>query len=89
MVFLYQSKVGIIAYGTVASDIGSKPYSEEGKFEEDGEYNKSLADFKKVVPPLKASEIRKIIEKRLPFISTMIRLDQETGELLLEVCKKR
>jgi hypothetical protein len=89
VVFLYQSKVGIIAYGKVAGGLQDGPYSEGDEFEKNGEYYKSLTDFGKVEPPLKAAEIRKLVEKRLPFISTMIRLKPEDGEILLEECKRR
>lgn len=89
VVFLYQSKVGIIAYGTISSELESQPYGEGKEYSKEGECHKKLSEFDTLETPISAAEIRRITGKKYPFMATMIRLNPEGGELLLEECKRR
>lgn len=60
IVFLYQSKVGIVAYGTVVSGLKTMNYTKKNKSYKDGEYYKVLSYFVTLERPLTAKEIKKL-----------------------------
>lgn len=75
-VFLYQSGVGIVAYG-VADGIVNK-------VDKDDEYNMHLNDFVLLDTPLEASKIKQIIERNLIFTQTMFAIPNEAAQKLIE-----
>lgn len=79
VVFLYQSGVGIVAYGTADGKLVKALY--QGKTEHaDEEYSMKLHHFQKVSPPLSAAEIKKITGINHRFMSTMFGLDGDSGK---------
>jgi hypothetical protein len=81
VVFLYQSGVGIVAFGEADGNLQKAPY--QGKTEHpDEEYSMKLQRFRLVHPPLPASEIKRITGTNYVFMSTMFGLDAEGGKTL-------
>lgn len=81
VVFLYQSKVGIVAVGEADGKLQKRPYHEKPEHK-DEEYFMKLRNFETVSPPLKAAEIKRITEIDHRFMSTMFGLDTDSGKTL-------
>ncbi len=60
VVFLYKSKVGIVAVGRASGRIEVKPVGKGRKFEADGEHSQKLLNFTKLESPVSAKIIRAI-----------------------------
>jgi len=90
-VFLYRSGEGIIAIGIASGRLEKKPYHGEEKHK-DEEYCMRLDKFRKLKQPLPAAEVRRITEKKYPFMSTMFAVDKDSGDRLwdeLQLAKRR
>lgn len=81
VVFLYQSGVGIVAFGEAGDNLVKAPYHDDLKYP-DEEYFKTLNKFQRIDPPLTAGEIKKITGINYVFMSTMFGLDAESGKAL-------
>ena len=75
-VFLYQSGVGIVAYG-IADGIVNK-------VDEDDEYNMNLNDYIGLDEPLEASKIKQIAERNLIFTQTMFAIPDDAAEKIIK-----
>ena len=88
IVFLYQSGVGIVAYGEASGKL--EKHSHQDKPEnKDEEYSMKLNKFKKITPALSASEIKKITGVNHVFMGTMFGLDFENGKKIKEFLDNR
>ncbi len=77
-IFLYQSGVGIVAYGEADGKLMKAPY--QGNPEcPDEEHFMKLKNFHLLTTPVTASEIKKITGTNHRFLSTMFGLDAESG----------
>lgn len=66
-VFLYENGVGIVAYG-----IGSGNTLKKDRYDDKDEcHYQELSDFKKLVKPLSAAKIKKILGRNVVFLRTM------------------
>ncbi|CAI3933042.1 unnamed protein product [Commensalibacter communis] len=84
IVFLYANGEGIVAYGK-ASGIVQNGYRYDDP-KQDGSCYQELIDFKKLSKPIKASEIYKVLGKKVPFLKTLYILKH--GEKLWKIIKK-
>jgi hypothetical protein len=75
-VFLYQSEVGIVAFGV--ADGRLVVCDHDGDHDE--EHHMMLRDFKHVSPPLTAAQIKEITAKNYQFTPTLIRLGGDGGK---------
>ena len=81
VVYLYQSGVGIVAFGEADGKLIRSPY--QGKPDEaDEDYSMKLNRFQKVSPPLSAAEIKQVTGVNYVFMSTMFGLDAESGKAI-------
>ncbi len=79
VVFLYQSGVGIVAFGEADGKIMKLPY--QGNPEDaDEEYAMKLNRFQRVNPPMSAAEIKQVTGTNYVFMSTMFGMDAESGK---------
>jgi hypothetical protein len=86
-VFLYQSGVGIVAMGKGSGDlVKANRYGSDAEEHIEQEYSMKLKEFIKLSHPMHAGEIKKALQlsKNYPFVSTMIPIGEEKGELLWE-----
>jgi hypothetical protein len=81
VVFLYQSRVGIVASGVADEKLLKAPYQGNPAHPEE-EYSRNLQHFQRVSPPLTAAEIKKITGINYVFMSVMFGLDADSGEKL-------
>ncbi len=79
VVFLYQSGVGIVAFGEADGRLQKAPY-QGNQDQPDEDYSMRLNRFQKVSPPLSASEIKRITGINHVFMSTMFGLDADSGK---------
>ena len=88
IVFLYQSRVGVVAVGEIADGkLEVRPY--QGKKEhQDEEYAKRLKNFVLLDKPIPAAEIRATTGIRYSFMGTMFGIDADGGRLLHEIAQK-
>ncbi|CAI3930183.1 MULTISPECIES: hypothetical protein [Commensalibacter] len=84
IVFMYANGEGIIAYGKATGIVKNGYRYDDPK--QDASCYQYLNDFKKIAKPIKASEIYKILGKKIPFLKTLFPLKQ--GEKLLKTIKK-
>ncbi len=88
VIFLYQSRVGIVALGEADGKLAKLPY--HGKPENpDEEYSMKLQRFQTVAPPLTAAEIKKITGINYVFMGTMFGLDAESGKAIRKAIHDR
>lgn len=88
VVYLYQSGVGIVAFGEADGKLVKSLY--QGKPEEvDEDYSMKLNRFQKVTPPLSASEIKRVTGVNYSFMSTMFGLDAESGKAIRDFIGER
>lgn len=80
-VFLYRSGVGIVAKGIATGELKKKNYRNNPDHENE-EYYQKLKDFKVLVKPIPASEIKRIGKTEYVFMQTMFGVDEETGKKL-------
>lgn len=88
VVFLYQSGLGIVAYGDASGKLIVSNYQNNPE-NKDEEYSMKLNNFYKINPPLSASEIKEITEIDYRFMSTMFGIDIESGKKIKLECEKR
>ena len=87
-VFLYQSGVGIVAMGKASGRLQKAPYQGDPR-NKDQEHFRTLHPFQQIVPPLSASEIKKITATNYSFRGTMFSIDEESANKLLEYVRNR
>lgn len=78
VVFLYQSGVGIVAFGEADGKL-QKVYHGNAEHTEEEHFMK-LQRFQRVSPPLTAAEIKKVTGNNYVFMGTMFGLDAESGK---------
>lgn len=81
-VFLYESGQGIVAFGQASGEVEKSPHY--GR--EDKTYYQRLDGFTLLPKPIKASEIKQILNRSFPFAQTLAQIVD--GEKLLEVVQK-
>lgn len=84
-VFLYQSGIGIVAYGKAKDTYKSAIW--EGH--EDEEFYVELNHFKRINPPLEYAELKEIVGYPIAVIGTHTPVRKEGGEALLKELKNR
>ena len=82
-VFLYESGQGIIAFGQASGRLGKAPHY--GR--EDKTYYQRLEGFTRLSKAIKASEIKRILNRSFPFAQTLAQITD--GEKLLLAVQKR
>lgn len=80
-VFLYQTGVGIVAYGRATGRIERRPYHGLDEYP-DEEYSTKLERFRRIDPPLAASEINELLGTNYKFRGTMFSIGREAGAQL-------
>ncbi len=88
VVFLYQSRAGIVATGKASGTLKIRNYQNNPNHV-DEEYYMKLNHFFKVEPPIAASEIKDITGINYRFMSTMFGIDAESGKKLFKEIQKR
>ena len=88
LVFLYQSGVGIVACGHASGSLVKAPYRGDLKYP-DEEYYMTLNRFRRVDPPLTASEIKTISGRNYSFRGTMFSIDEESATTLRDAIDQR
>lgn len=81
-VFLYESGQGIVAFGQASGKVEKSPHY--GR--EDKTYSQHLDGFTLLPKPIKASEIKQILNRSFPFAQTLAQIVD--GEKLLEVVQQ-
>ncbi|WP_157834124.1 EVE domain-containing protein [Candidatus Methanoperedens nitratireducens] len=87
-VFLYQSGIGIVARGTVKSDLKKSHYPGKPK-DIDEEYYVELKSFSEIKKPLTATEIKTITSIDYRFMMTCFSVDRESGNKIWNELTKR
>ena len=80
-VFLYQSGVGVVAFGKASGKVRKAAYHGEAKHA-DEEYYMSLDRFRVVDPPVPAAKVKEITEANYSFRGTMFSMDAAGGTAL-------
>jgi len=84
IVFLYANGEGIVAHGTATGKVeNGHRYNDESQ---DPSCYQILKDFKRLSKPLKANDIRKTLDQKIPFLKPLITIQE--GEKLLKSVKK-
>ncbi len=83
IVFLYENGEGIIAFGEAS---GETIITDRNGDKDEMHYQK-LSNFIRLEKPLKASQIKKILNRELVFMRT--RIDLYDGDIILDILKKR
>lgn len=84
IVFLYGNGEGIVGYGVATGQVEDGYRYDDDK--QDPSCYQILKDFKQLNKPLKASDIRKALDKKIPFLKTLITI--KDGDKLLKSIKK-
>jgi len=79
VVYLYQSKVGIVAVGKADGKLVKAPY-QGNSAHPDEEYYMKLLDFRKVDPPMTAADVKRVTGVDYVFMQTMFGLDATGGK---------
>lgn len=87
VVFLYQSGIGIVAFGEADGKVVKKSYQGNPKCA-DEEYFTKLLNFQRVSPPLKAADIKAITGTNHVFMQTMFSLDADSGKKIKQHIQK-
>lgn len=83
VVFLYENGVGIVAFGYASGETLVRDYNgDAGEF-----YYQHLSSFKKLVKPIAASEVKKILNANIVFLRTMVSISD--GHKLLDAVQSR
>lgn len=80
VVFLYQSKVGIVAYGYASGKTKKAFYKEEPE----GEHFQQLKPFKLLKTPMSAAKMKEVAKQGFSFRMTMYSISDECRDRLLE-----
>lgn len=81
VVFLYQSGVGIVAFGEASGKLEKLPYNANPEHI-DEEYSMKLHNFQRLSTSLTAAEIKKITGVNHVFMSTMFGIDADSGKAI-------
>jgi hypothetical protein len=81
VVYLYQSRVGIVALGKADQKLVKAPYQGNPAHPEE-EYYRKLLDFQKVNPPMTAADIKRVTGVDYVFMQTMFGLDATGGKAI-------
>lgn len=84
-VFLYQTSVGIVAYGKADGKLNMKEWDNVP----DDEYYMNLNDFRMLSNPLSAAEMKLAANIGFPFRTTMFSVDEDTKEKLMKAIKAK
>jgi len=87
-IFLYQSGVGIVAYGLASGKLEKAAYHGDPKHAEE-EYFMSLTKFQLVVPPVPAARIKEVTGTNYSFRGTMFSIDSDSAATLKAFIAKR
>ncbi|WP_136799993.1 hypothetical protein [Desulfosediminicola ganghwensis] len=83
IVFLYESRKGIIAYGT------SNSQYKIGDWDGDEEYFVELDNFNRVKPAIRAGKLREIADYHVPLLRTYTSLRKKSGDDLINHIKSK
>jgi hypothetical protein len=81
VVYLYQSRVGIVALGKADGKLLKAPYQGNPEHH-DEEYYMKLLDFQKVNPPMAAADVKRVTGVDYVFMQTMFGLDATGGKAI-------
>ncbi|MBP9021238.1 MAG: hypothetical protein KBG01_06905 [Syntrophobacterales bacterium] len=81
IVYLYQSRVGIVAFGKADGKLVKASY-QGNPAHPDEEYYMKLLDFQNVKPPMTAADIKRITGVDYVFMQTMFGLDATAGKAI-------
>jgi hypothetical protein len=81
IVYLYQSRVGIVAFGKADGKLVKAPY-QGNPAHPDEEYYMKLLDFQNVKPPMAAADIKRVTGVDYVFMQTMFGLDETGGKAI-------
>jgi hypothetical protein len=81
VVYLYQSRMGIVALGKTDGKLVKAPYHGD-QAHPDEEYYMKLVGFQKVNPPMTAAEVKKVTGVDYVFMQTMFGLDANGGKAI-------
>jgi hypothetical protein len=81
IVYLYQSRVGIVAFGKADGKLAKASYQGNPKHP-DEEYYMKLLDFQNVKPPMAAADIKRVTGVDYVFMQTMFGLDAAGGKAI-------
>lgn len=84
IVFLYGNGEGIVAYGVATGKVENGYRYDDEK--QDPSCYQILKEFKPLSKPIKANDIRKALDKKIPFLKTLITIKE--GDKLLKFIKK-
>jgi hypothetical protein len=87
-VFLYHSKVGVVAMGRASSKLEKASYHGDPKHK-DEEYFRTLEPFQRVDPPVSAAKIKEVTGTNYRFLGTMFALDADSAAALIAYIQKR
>ena len=85
VVFLYQSRVGIVAVGVATGNLRKRPYEEHP----DEDFSMPLAKFEALLKPMPAWEIKQLCGVDYRFMSTLFSIDAEAGRKLEAALRSR
>lgn len=88
IIFLYQSRVGIVAVGMADGKLQKRNYHDDPK-EVDEEYFMKLNKFHPLTCPISAAEIKEITGINYRFLQTMFGVDRDSGLSLRKEASKR
>lgn len=87
-VFLYQSGVGIVAFGQCHSSHPKIKAPVHGPDDQDDEHYVELAPYYRLSNPVPAAELRNAAEYHVPVVSTYTSIRTPGGDLLRDYCLK-
>lgn len=88
VVFLYQSGVGIVAFGVANGKLQKRAYQGNPEHENE-DFSMPLTKFELVESPMTASEIKETCGVNYRFMSTLFSIDAEAGRKLETVLRSR
>jgi hypothetical protein len=88
VVFLYQSGVGIVAFGEADGKLAKAAYHGNPDHH-DEEYFMRLRNFERLQIPISAAEIKKLCEVNYVFMGTMFGIAAESGKILRRAIVQR
>ena len=88
IVFLYQSGVGIVAFGVANGKLQKRAYQGDPEHE-DEDFSMPLTKFELVESPMTAPEIKETCGVNYRFMSTLFSIDAEAGRKLETVLRSR
>ena len=86
-IFLYQSGVGVVAFGHASGKLEKRPYHDDPKHDGEEHYM-TLSKFQGVDPPVSPARIKEVTGAGYSFRGTMFSMDAESGIELLKQIRK-